>query len=125
MALKSRVLVAAMLATLIGSRWRDCERQMSSEAEHLALMLHRIFEYSATLSMMPAKLAMRLRLPVWTKFVRTADTILARVHSLVPEMIRLDSDGLLQMMMNNGIRDDDAVRIVVDFIIAASDTVRF
>ncbi|KMQ90601.1 cytochrome p450 315a1 [Lasius niger] len=114
--------IETMLATLLGSRWRDCERQMRSEAEHLALMLHRIFEYSATLSMMPAKLAMRLRLPVWTKFVRTADTILARLHSLVPEMIRLDSDGLLQMMMNNGIRDDDAVRIVVDFIIAASDT---
>lgn len=114
-----------MLATLIGSRWRDYERQMRSETQHLALMLHQIFMYSATLSVMPAKLAMRLKLPAWTEFVRTADTIMAKVRSLVPKMIHLDGDGLLQMMMSNGIRDDDTVRIVVDFIIAAGDTVCF
>lgn len=114
-----------MLATLIGSRWRDCERQMRPEVEDLALMLHRIFEYSATLSLIPAKLAKRLRLPAWTKFVRTADTILGKVCNLVPEMTRLNGDGLLQMMIKEGIHGDDAVRIVADFIIAAGDTVRF
>lgn len=75
--------------------------------------------------MMPAKLAMRLKLPAWTKFVHTADTIMAKVRSLVPDMISLSSDGLLWMMMNEGIRNDDVVRIIVDFIIAAGDTVRF
>lgn len=114
-----------MLATLIGSRWRDCERQMRPEAADLALMLHQIFEYSATLSMIPAKLAKRLKLPAWTKFVRTVDTILNKVCNLVPEMTRLDSDGLLHTMIKEGIHDDDAVRIVADFIIAAGDTVHF
>lgn len=114
-----------MLATLIGSRWWDHEKQIRSEAENLALMLHEIFVHSATLSMVPAKLAMRLRLPAWTKFVRAADTILDKVCKLVPKMIQFDSDGLLRAMMSNGIRDDDAVRIVADFIIAAGDTVRF
>lgn len=47
------------------------------------------------------------------------------MHNLVPEMIRLDSDGLLKMIVNEGIKDDKAVRIVTDFIIAAGDTVRF
>ncbi|XP_012223827.2 cytochrome P450 315a1, mitochondrial isoform X1 [Linepithema humile] len=114
--------IEAMLATLIGSRWRDCERQMRPEAEDLALMLHRIFEYSATLSMIPAKLAKRLKLPVWTKFVWTVDTILEKVCNLIPEMTRLDGDGLLRTMMKEGIHGDDAVRIVADFIIAAGDT---
>lgn len=114
-----------MLATLIGSRWRDCESRMHSEIECVALMLHQIFVYSATLSMIPAKLAMKLKLPVWTKFMKTVDTILEKVRNLVPEMIRMSSDGLLQIIMSYGIHDDDAVRIITDFIIAAGDTVRF
>lgn len=113
-----------MLAILTGSRWQDWESQIGPEMDYLALMLHQIFIHSITLSMMPAKLAMRLRLPAWTKFVHTVDTITAKVHSLVSEMISLNSDGLLWMMMNEGIRND-VVRIVADFIIAAGDTVRF
>jgi len=50
---------------------------------------------------------------------------MAKVRSLVPDMISLSNDGLLWMMMNEGIRNDDVVRIIVDFIIAAGDTVRF
>ncbi|XP_011267156.1 cytochrome P450 315a1, mitochondrial [Camponotus floridanus] len=114
--------IEVMLATLVGSRWRDWKPQIGPETEYLALMLHRIFVFSATLSMMPAKLAMRLRLPAWTKFVHTADMIMAKVRSLVPDMISLSSDGLLWMMMNEGIHNDDVVRIIVDFIIAAGDT---
>lgn len=115
-----------MLATMIGSQWRDCEPSLRSEIEHVAMMLHRIFMYSATLSMISAKLAMKLRLPVWNKFVKTVDTVLDKVRNLVPEMIKLmGNDGLLQMIINNGIRDDKAVRIITDFIIAAGDTVRF
>lgn len=119
------ILFIVMLATLLGSRWRDYESRIHSEIEHVALMLHRIFMYSVTLSMIPAKLAMKLRLPAWTKFVKTVDMVLDKMHNLVPEMIRLDGDGLLKMIMNNGISDDKAVRIITDFIIAAGDTVRF
>lgn len=113
-----------MLATLIGSRWRNCEPQIRFELENVALMLHQIFMYSATLTIIPPKLAMKLKLPAWTKFVKTVDTVLDKVYNLVPEMIRPDDDGLLKMIMNN-IDEDKAVRIVADFIIAAGDTVRF
>lgn len=67
---------------------------------------------------------MKLRLPAWTKFVKTVDMVLDKMHNLVPEMIRLDGDGLLKMIMNEGISEDKAVRIITDFIIAAGDTVR-
>lgn len=114
-----------MLAILMGSRWSDCKQQMASRYEHLALMLHQVFEQSVMLSMMSAKLAMRLKLPRWMKFVATADTILDTVRIMVPELIQLGGDGLLSMMVNNGIRGHDAIRIVTDFIVAAGDTVRF
>lgn len=114
-----------MLATLIGSRWRDCELRIRPQIKYVALLLHWIFVHSVTLSMIPAKLAMKLRLPVWTKFVKTVDMVLDKVQSLVPEMIQFDGDGLLKMIMNDGISDDKIVRIITDFIIAAGDTVRF
>ncbi|XP_032686386.1 cytochrome P450 315a1, mitochondrial [Odontomachus brunneus] len=111
-----------MLAILMGSRWPDCKQQMASRYEHLALMLHQVFEQSVMLSMMSAKLAMRLKLPRWMKFVATADTILDTVRIMVPELIQLGGDGLLSMMVNNGIHGHDAVRIITDFIVAAGDT---
>lgn len=113
-----------MLAIMIGSRWQDCEPQLRSEIEYVAMMVHKIFKYSTTLSMIPAKLAMKLRLPVWTQFVKSVDTVLDRVHNLVPEMIQLtNGDGLLPMITNHGICDDMIGRIITDFIIAAGDTV--
>ncbi|XP_014488961.1 PREDICTED: cytochrome P450 315a1, mitochondrial [Dinoponera quadriceps] len=111
-----------MLAILMGSRWSDCKQQMAPRYEYLALMVHKIFEQSVVLSMMSAKLAMRLKLSSWTKFVATADTILDTVHIMVPELIQLGGDGLLSLMVNNGIQGEDAIRIITDFIIAAGDT---
>lgn len=121
-----RYLFTVMLAAMIGSRWHVCEPRLRCDIEDLATILHQIFTYTSRLSMIPAKLAMKLRLPVWNKFVQAADEVLDKVRKLVPEMVRLsDNDGLLQTILNNGIRGDEAVRIICDFVIAAGDTVRF
>ncbi|XP_076675145.1 cytochrome P450 family protein sad isoform X4 [Andrena cerasifolii] len=114
--------IEAMIATLMGSSWHSCKQQLSRNFDTLAKTLHKIFEYSAKLSIIPAKLAMNLRLPVWTKFMGCADTAFEIVRMLVPEMIRLGGDGLLRKMMDEGIREDDAIPIVTDFILAAGDT---
>jgi len=115
-----------MLAAMIGSRWRDCEPWFRSEIKDVGTMLHQIFIHSISLSIVPPQLAMTLRLPIWTKFVKTVDTVLDKVHNLVPKMIQsMGNDGLLQMIINNNICDDMANRIITDFIIAAGDTVCF
>lgn len=114
--------IEAMMATLMGSSWRDHRKQLSRDFEKLARMLHKIFEHSTALSIIPAKLAMNLRLPVWRKFVESVDTAFGIVRILVPEMIKLGGDGLLKRMKDEGIRDEDAIRIVTDFILAAGDT---
>jgi len=114
-----------MLGTMIGSQWHACEPWLRRDIEDVATILHQIFTYTSHLSMIPAKLAMKLRLPVWNKFVKAADEVLDKVRKLVPEMIELsNNDGLLQMILNNGIRGDEAVRIICDFVVAAGDTVR-
>ncbi|RLU27294.1 hypothetical protein DMN91_001095 [Ooceraea biroi] len=95
------------------NKWKSYSRR------HVTIpnLEHRLYLWS-----IETKLAMKLKLPVWTKFVQAADAILAKLHKLVPDMIRLNGDGLLATMMENGIRDEDATRIVTDFIIAAGDT---
>ncbi|XP_076755223.1 cytochrome P450 family protein sad [Xylocopa sonorina] len=113
--------IEAMVATLMGS-WHFCNGQLTRDFEILAKMLHKIFEHSATLSIIPAKLAMNLRLPVWRKFVTSVDTAFEIVRVLVPEMIKLGGDGLLKRMKQEGIRDEDVICIVTDFILAAGDT---
>ncbi|KAG5313571.1 CP315 protein, partial [Pseudoatta argentina] len=115
--------IEVMLGTMIGSQWRACEPWLRRDIEDVATILHQIFTYTSRLSMIPAKLAMKLRLPVWNKFVKAADEVLNKVRKLVPEMIELsNNDGLLQMILNNGIRGDEAVRIICDFVVAAGDT---
>ncbi|KYM95608.1 PREDICTED: cytochrome P450 315a1, mitochondrial [Cyphomyrmex costatus] len=115
--------IEVMLAAMIGSQWHVCEPRLRYDIEDIAMILHQIFTYTSSLSMLPAKLAMKLRLPVWNKFVKAADSVLEKVRKLVPEMIQLsDNDGILQMILNNDIRGDKAVRIICDFVIAAGDT---
>ncbi|XP_076653765.1 cytochrome P450 family protein sad isoform X1 [Halictus rubicundus] len=114
--------IEAMVATLMGTCWRNCKHELSRDFEKLARMLHKIFEYSAKLAIMPAKVAMNLRLPVWMKFVAAVDTTFETVRILVPRMIQLGGDGLLKKMLNEGIQEEDAICIVTDFILAAGDT---
>ncbi|XP_071856198.1 cytochrome P450 family protein sad [Bombus fervidus] len=114
--------IEAMMATLMGPCWHFYKEQLSRDFEILAQALHKIFEYSAKLSIIPAKLAMNLRLPVWRKFIASVDTAFEIVRVLVPEMIKLGGDGLLKKMMDEGIQAEDAICIVTDFILAAGDT---
>ncbi|XP_003704053.2 cytochrome P450 family protein sad isoform X1 [Megachile rotundata] len=114
--------IEAMMATLMGTYWHSCKQQLSQDYEKLARTLYKIFEYSAKLYTVPAKLAMTLRLPAWTKFVESADTVFEIVRILVPEMTRVAGDGLLKRMMDEGIHEEDAICIVTDFILAAGDT---
>lgn len=117
--------IEAMLATLMGSTWFRHKEEISRDSENLARTLHKIFEYTVELSILPAKLAKTLKLPAWNKFVKSADSVLGIVQMLVYKMVRSGGDGLLRTMMDEGIREDNLVRIVTDFVIAAGDTTAF
>ncbi|KAG7208926.1 hypothetical protein KM043_015105 [Ampulex compressa] len=114
--------IEVMLATLMGSSWQTCKDRLLRDSKGLAEVLHKIFEYSAHLSMVPAKLAMNLKMSPWTNFVTSVDTALEVVQNLVSEMARIGGNGLLMRMQEEGIRDEDLGRIVMDFILAAGDT---
>nr|ARN17927.1 cytochrome P450-4 [Cephus cinctus] len=118
--------IEVMLATLMGrNKWEEYGPNIMRKSENLAKNLHRIFEYSATLSLIPAKLAMRIKLPIWKKFVGSIDEVMEIVRILVPEIIRLDGDGLTKMILDEGVQGEDLVRIVADLILAAGDTTAY
>lgn len=115
--------IVVIMSILMGSSWKNYEEIARNEADKLAGILHKIFELSARLSVLPAKYAMKFRLPVWREFVKVADEALGMTRKLVPEMASLGGDGLLYLMKQEGIQDEDLVRIVTDLILAAGDTV--
>lgn len=116
--------VAALLASLLGSSWLENRSHILSESNDLAGILCKIFRYSVHLAWLPAKLAMRANLPVWRKFVESVDEALETIRRLVPKMVILNGDGLLQAMVDKGVVGEELLRIVIDLIIAAGDTVR-
>ncbi|KAF7989083.1 hypothetical protein HCN44_007393 [Aphidius gifuensis] len=117
--------IEVMMSVLMGSTWNSYKQIGRIEAEKLAGILHKVFEISAKLSLLPAKYAMKLRLPVWQEFVKVADETLDLTRKLVPQMESYGGDGLLFLMKQEGIQDDNLIKIVTDLILAAGDTTAY
>lgn len=66
-----------MVAALLGSSYPDHKDQLKHDVEHLSSTVHLIFEESTKLSLLPAKVAATLRLPVWRRFVSAVNTSLS------------------------------------------------
>lgn len=105
------------------SAWYENSEKLQTEAKKLSKILHNLFLYSVRLSSLPTKLAVKLNLPWWTKFVKCLDDAMDILKILIPEMCQMEGDGILKTMVSEGIQDDDLFRIVADLIIAAGDTV--
>ncbi|XP_043272229.1 cytochrome P450 315a1, mitochondrial-like isoform X1 [Venturia canescens] len=118
--------IEVMLAILIGSSWKNYKPRIDKETIKLARILHRIFVLSAKLSLLPVKYVIKFRLPVWREFCQVVDEALGSVRDIVTEILCLEGDGLLSLMIKEGItKQEDLVRIVTDLVIAAGDTTAY
>lgn len=118
------ICIAVMIASLIGVKnWNKHSRELQGQSKNMANILQNIFLYSVTLSNVPAELAMRWNLPAWQKFVKCMDDVRDVLDNLVPRMICYEGDGILSRMASEGMSEDDIIRIVMDLMIAAGDTV--
>ncbi|XP_046400369.1 cytochrome P450 315a1, mitochondrial [Ischnura elegans] len=101
----------------------------------LSSVVHLVFQESARLTLIPARLAKYLRLPAWTQFVDAVDSALSKASALVTELIPLcqkngsseinERDGLLIRMLSEGLEMKDVIRIVTDLVLAAGDTTAY
>ncbi|XP_057321266.1 cytochrome P450 315a1, mitochondrial [Microplitis mediator] len=118
--------IEVMMASLLGSAWNKYRDTIADgESDKLAENLHKIFELTARLSLLPVKYVVKFNLPVWRRFVQVVDEVLELVGTLVPKMIKYQGDGLLSLMLNEGMSEQDVTRIVTDLILAAGDTTAF
>ncbi|XP_071444239.1 cytochrome P450 315a1, mitochondrial [Hetaerina americana] len=108
---------------------------LEATISELASVVHLVFQESARLTLIPARLARFLRLSAWNQFVNAVDSALSTASSLVTEMIPLcqkvghheidEKDGLLARMLSEGLETKDVIRIVTDLVLAAGDTTAY
>ncbi|XP_054290400.1 cytochrome P450 315a1, mitochondrial isoform X2 [Macrosteles quadrilineatus] len=115
--------ISYVIATLLGSSYPEHRDKLKSEVNQLSTIVYSIFEESAKLNLLPAKIAATFKLPVWQRFVSSVSTTLTSAEKLVNQSFPLAAeDGILLQMEKEGITRDKIVSIVVDLILAAADT---
>ncbi|KAH6934046.1 hypothetical protein HPB50_019788 [Hyalomma asiaticum] len=123
------------LGAMIFGRRLGCIAHSSSmdNVHEFVHCVQQIFNESAKMSMFSPRLAYRLRLPVWRRFVRAAGRALELARDYVEENVKAiakdpsstaqHNQGILsQLLLNEKISEDELVRIVTDLFLAAADT---
>lgn len=118
--------MTAIVATLLGSNWAQYKNSESYyvNIEKLSISVHKIFELSAKLSVIPFNYAIMFRFLDWNELVQTFNSVFQIIRNLIMGMKALEGDGLISMMKKEGIQEQDVNRIVMDLILAAGDTVK-
>lgn len=65
--------MTAVIAVVLGDAYSECSSMLEAETNELASVVNNIFKTSAKLSLIPATLAAKLRLPAWRHFIKAAD----------------------------------------------------
>ncbi|XP_054155253.1 cytochrome P450 315a1, mitochondrial-like [Oppia nitens] len=114
----------------------DTQKPMTNIHEFVHCV-QQIFVESANMQLIPPKLAFKLNLPVWRRFVDAAGKALNLARSYVNENVeqikkeqtmnkqcdRMTGQGIIRELLEEGTIDhEEIVRIIVDLFIAAADT---
>nr|ALD15933.1 cytochrome P450 [Dendroctonus armandi] len=112
-----------IVSVLIGSEqyclWRS---RLADQIGLLASCVHEVFETSAKMTLIPAGLASKCRLPRWKRFEGAATTALKAATDLVET---LESNQGLLGRVQGQMTVNELAKIVADLILAAGDTTAF
>lgn len=93
-----------------------------------ATTVNLIFETTAKLSLIPSTIAERFNIKSWRNFETIVNESLSLSNELTRRLLVDDfkhSSGLLGLLKKENIDDDDLIRIVSDFVLAAGDTTAY
>lgn len=123
------------LGAMIFGRRLGCIAQTCTmdNVHEFVYCVQQIFKESANMSMISPRVAYRLGLPVWRRFVNAAGRALELATDYVKENVdditkELEAGGpinqgiLSQLLLNEKITETELVRIVTDLFLAAADT---
>ncbi|KAI5729656.1 hypothetical protein M8J76_005004 [Diaphorina citri] len=112
-----------IIAHMLGTPFISHYKELSKEIHDLSQVVHKIFEHSAALSMLPINLSIKLKLSAWTKFVESVHQSLALASELLHKMEPFNGDGLSSKLKEvENVSPELIRRMVIDFILAAGDT---
>ncbi|KAL1455885.1 hypothetical protein WDU94_000650 [Cyamophila willieti] len=111
-----------VIAHMLGTPFITNYQSLTKDILALSKVVHKIFEYSVALSLLPINLSVRLSLPAWTNFVHAVNSSLKLASSLCDTMEEFRGDGLMSKLKQEGVTVEMIRRIVVDFILASGDT---
>ncbi|CAH0557394.1 unnamed protein product [Brassicogethes aeneus] len=118
------VIVCVLLGVDV---YRSASKSLDKLVKQASKTVHLVFETSAKLSLIPARLAAKYRIPAWKRFEKSVDSALMIANELVTHL--LDNyphgDGLLHKMQQEEIKKSELIRIVCDLILAAGDTTAY
>lgn len=89
--------------------------------------VHKVFEFSAKLLIIPANLAKNLNLKIWTDFEESVTKTLELANRIIDFSLSNETpeSGLLKQMIDTGMTMENIKRIFADMVIAAGDTTAF
>lgn len=64
---------SAMVSVFMGDKYLKNQQRLVDELERFSSFIHRIFEESARLSLIPVTLAAFFKIPAWKRFVSAVD----------------------------------------------------
>nr|BAN66313.1 cytochrome P450 315A1 [Mamestra brassicae] len=123
-----RLSIDVILAVMLGSstslkpdKHYDALLTMFSET------VKKIFQTTTKLYGLPVNVCQKLNLKIWRDFKESVDISLSLVHKIVGEMLlqTKDSNGLINLLSEEKMKQEDIKRIIGDFVIAAGDTTSY
>ncbi|KAG6452805.1 cytochrome P450 315a1, mitochondrial [Manduca sexta] len=123
-----RLSTDVIIAILLGS---NSSIKTSKQYEMLLCMfsesVKNIFQTTTKLYALPVTWCQRINLKVWRDFKECVDMSLFLAHKIVTEILnrRHENDGLIKRLCEDKMSDEDIIRIVADFVIAAGDTTAY
>ncbi|CAH2096099.1 unnamed protein product [Euphydryas editha] len=121
--LSTNVIINVLLGTNNLSHSRHYEQLLTV----FATSVRKIFQTTTRLYAWPVEWCQRFNLKSWRDFKESVDLSLCLAKKMANEMIRHSnrSNGLVNRLIQDGMKDEIIIRIIADFIIAAGDTTAY
>ncbi|GAB0094642.1 Cytochrome P450 315a1, mitochondrial [Sergentomyia squamirostris] len=112
---------------MVGSQHENLHVDIKASLERLSTVLHRVFETSARLFLLPPQICEFLGMLPWRNFEEAVSETLSIASDIITKCLNCENlqDGILLEMHTRNIPREYIERIIVDLIIAAGDTTSF
>ncbi|CAG9831253.1 unnamed protein product [Diabrotica balteata] len=117
-----------IVSVLVGAdKYTECNKKVDFYVKQLASIVHKIFDDTCKLQLLPAPLAMKYNLSRWQNFENSVRTSLKLAKDLLNliSAVTNNEDGLLKKMFEEKVDTKDIDRIIIDLILSAGDTTAY